>query len=878
MRSEEMCLAQLFLQSDAAYSCISELGELGLVQFRDLNSDVSAFQRKFVPELRRCDEMERKLRYLEDELEKANIPIIDNNENPEAPLPKETLPLENDLELLENQMREVSANQEQLNKNFLELTELKHVLRKTQTFFEEAQNFAAAAPGVQVDAETGEEERIRLLNSAVAAEMAASPLKLGFVAGAIPRERIPLFERILWRSCRGNVFLRHIEIDTPLRDPSTNVELHKSVFIIFYQGDQLRSRVKKICESLKASIYPCPENPQERREVAMGVMTRIQDLEQVLSTTNEQRNRILAQVARNIRVWFIKVRKVAAIYHTLNCFSVDLGQKCLIGEIWCPVSEIDRIQLALRRGTERCGASVNSILHRIKTTMTPPTYFRTNKFTEAFQAIVDAYGVANYREVNPALFSIISFPFLFGVMFGDMGHGLIMFLIAAFMIWKERQLGADKNLFEMIKICFGGRYIILLMGAFSMYTGFIYNDIFSKSINIFGSKWNVTNQPGVVDWLNDEKGPDAIQLDPAYTAYNSTPYPYGMDPVWQLSQNKIVFQDSFKMKASVILGVIQMCFGLSLSFMNHRYFNDNVSLFYEWIPQVLFMCCIFVYLCITIFIKWITWDSTTAGFAPSLLINLIGMFMLKVPTAQDRTWVYGATDCDDPFTADITNDNPCNATAQNVIQKFLLFVALICIPVMLFAKPYFKHKAWKEKRNRGTASFGGVRVQVEGNDDTTNILEQDELDNEHMAGLESGGAAATQAEEEEFDLGGTMIIQIIHTIEFALGCISHTASYLRLWALSLAHAELSEVLWNMVLHIGLSAGSTGGFTGAIMSFLVFWAFSTLSVGILIGMEGLSAFLHALRLHWVEFNSKFYGGEGIAFAPFHFVTLLAEEDA
>ncbi|CAG5111153.1 Oidioi.mRNA.OKI2018_I69.chr2.g5487.t1.cds [Oikopleura dioica] len=115
----------------SAYSCISELGELGLVQFRDLNADVSAFQRKFVPELRRCDEMERKLRYLEEELQKADIPVIDNNESPEAPLPKETLPLENDLEQLEKQMREVSQNQEQLNKNFSELTELKHVLRKT---------------------------------------------------------------------------------------------------------------------------------------------------------------------------------------------------------------------------------------------------------------------------------------------------------------------------------------------------------------------------------------------------------------------------------------------------------------------------------------------------------------------------------------------------------------------------------------------------------------------------------------------------------------------------------------------------------------------------------------------------------------------------
>ncbi|XP_068738221.1 V-type proton ATPase 116 kDa subunit a 1-like [Montipora capricornis] len=60
-RSEEMTLAQLFLQAEAAYSCVSELGELGLVQFRDLNPDVNAFQRKFVNEVRRCEEMERKL-------------------------------------------------------------------------------------------------------------------------------------------------------------------------------------------------------------------------------------------------------------------------------------------------------------------------------------------------------------------------------------------------------------------------------------------------------------------------------------------------------------------------------------------------------------------------------------------------------------------------------------------------------------------------------------------------------------------------------------------------------------------------------------------------------------------------------------------------
>ena len=51
---------------------------------------------------------------------------------------------------------------------------------------------------------------------------------------------------------------------------------------------------------------------------------------------------------------------------------------------------------------ERSGSSVPCILNRMRTTLKPPTYFRTNEFTGSFQAIVDAYGVATYREVNPS--------------------------------------------------------------------------------------------------------------------------------------------------------------------------------------------------------------------------------------------------------------------------------------------------------------------------------------------------------------------------------------------------------------------------------------------------------------------------------------------
>lgn len=107
---------------------------------------------------------------------------------------------------------------------------------------------------------------------------------------------------------------------------------------------------------------------------------------------------------------------------------------------------------------------------------------------------------------------------------------------------------------------------------------------------------------------------------------------------------------------------------------------------------------------------------------------------------------------------------------------------------------------------------------------------------------------------------------MIETIEFVLNCISNTASYLRLWALSLAHSELANVFLEQLLGMVWAMQGPTGSVAAItaVTFFVGFAWSAATVFILICMDFVECLLHTQRLHWVEFMSKFYGGGGYAY--------------
>ncbi|KAK6009689.1 V-type ATPase subunit family protein [Ostertagia ostertagi] len=399
-------------------------------------------------------------------------------------------------------------------------------------------------------------------------------------------------------------------------------------------------------------------------------------------------------------------------------------------------------------------------------------------------------------------------------------HGPLLPASPFFILNQEKQLEAAAHKDEIFQTFFGGRYVIFLMGAFSIYTGFLYNDVFAKSVNVFGSGWTNCYDLNEIDRLKygEEK---TLMLIPEY-AYDSAggPYPIGVDPIWNLAEsNKLNFLNSMKMILS----------HLDIKFM--------------FIPQMIFLASIFIYLCLEQIhcqMAFLHRRASIFGYkypgsncAPSLLIGLINMFMFK-------TLPSGFVDEEgrQKFQCHLNFWYP----GQGIVERVLLVLAVVQVPLMLFVKPLIlRYRSRVNDAHYFTLRDESVRADMNGDD-----AEVVHSEPKTTSAVGSGGGDHGHGGSGTFEFGEVMVYQAIHTIEFVLGCVSHTASYLRLWALSLAHAQLSDVLWTMVFRHSFRLD---GYYGAVATYVLFFVFGSLSIFILVLMEGLSAFLHALRLHW-----------------------------
>lgn len=669
-------------------------------------------------------------------MEKSGIPLrkLDLDvENLAAPSASEIDELAERSQNLEQRVASLNDSYETLKKREVELTEWRWVLKEAGGFFDRAHgNVEEIRTSIDHNDDAPLLQDVEHQNqngNGDAGERSFSVMNIGFVSGVIPRERVAAFERILWRTLRGNLYMNQSEIPEALVDPTNNESVNKNVFVIFAHGKEIIAKIRKISESLGADLYSVDENSDLRRDQIHEVNNRLSDLGSVLRNTKQTLDAELTQIARSLAAWMVIVKKEKAVYQTLNLLSYDHARKTLIAEAWCPTNSLPQIKATLQDVNNRAGLAVPSIINEIRTNKTPPTYQKTNKFTEGFQTIINAYGTAKYQEVNPGLPTIVTFPFLFAVMFGDLGHGFLMFCAAVAMIYWEKPLKKVRD--EIFSMAYYGRYIMLMMGIYSMYTGLIYNDIFSRSMSLFSSGW---------EWHLPEgyKEGDSISA----VRVEGHRYPFGLDYMWHGSENDLLFANSYKMKLSILMGWCHMTYSLCLSYINARHFRTPIDIWGNFIPGMIFFQSIFGYLVFTIVYKWSV-DWAAVGKAPPGLLNMLIYMFLQPGTIEEPLFGDG--------------------TFQKYLQIFLVLIAMVQVPILLFLKPLYLRYENNRARVQGYRGIGETsRVSALDADD-------DDASRRSIQSDTEGTAMITQdlghdEEHEEFEFSEVMIHQVIHTI------------------------------------------------------------------------------------------------------------------
>lgn len=706
LRSEKMKLVTLYLSKDNARKCITELGDNEIAHFRNLNDTIKSDKLLYINELKHIEKLQSRLSFLGKEVENFDLTEVKNSDLDSV---------EEAINKFYNRMVQLKTIKKETHSNLIKLKEDLHMLEDMERFVSE----------VGANSEK---------------------MKFEFITGIVDRGQKFLIKKILHQALRRNIVIK-------TRD---NDKHQKVIFIIFTHGKEALDKMNKIFVSLGGRILDMEKYTEPKKNL-LALTSVISQIENVEDFNKEAMKNEVEKISQMYLTLKYYVDKESKIYNTLNKFNFDKGRDSLMGEAWIREDDYNRLQ-------KLSETSENSDWHFVfedntDVTEDPPSAFKLNKYTEVFQDLINVYGVPSYREINPAIFMIFLFPMLFGVMFGDIFHGIILVFMAWYMIKHKEKLYKKYKSFTLL---IDGRYVLFLCGLASILFGFLYSDITSFPLNLFGGR------------IKNRSSSDDI-------------YPFGLDPDWHGAKNEMEFTNSVKMKLSIVIGFLHMGLGVVLSFCNAFYFSNYVDLYCVVIPQALAYVAFLGYLVFLIVYKWLYIDLSK-NINPSLISTLVLMYT-------------------SPF-----NIKDPLYSGQMYVQLFMMFILFISLPWMFFAKPIYLFKKKLVK-----------------SEDTLDIW------------MNSG----------------------IHTIEFGIGLISNSSSYLRLWAVSLAHAQLTKVLVEFTI----------GLNNYVLQIVLFPIFMALTFGLLIGLEGLGSCLHALRLNWIEFHSKFYKGGGYKFEPLSFKQVI-----
>jgi V/A-type H+/Na+-transporting ATPase subunit I len=311
-----------------------------------------------------------------------------------------------------------------------------------------------------------------LENVGVSLDAIAGQGFLASLVGEASTETIPSIQKELDRITQDNLIFA-----------ITNTSEKNQTFLAIFPAS-FQDNAKQATSALGAKLGPpwtgLPSDPKKAKE---AIDLQLEKIEKESKNLEEKRTTIAKEYGP-------RIKSLATLSEILDARTKALGgssstESTVLLQAWIPKAQAKTVAEDVSKAT---GGLASVIAEDTKSPLhhsaegpesakepTPPTLVKTPGWTRPLQSIVDNFGIPSYSETNPTPFMILTFPLIYGLMFGDIGEGLLFLAFGFFLLYLKRK---KIKVFEIGQIFVNGAELVIMLGIGATIFGFVFGDFF----------------------------------------------------------------------------------------------------------------------------------------------------------------------------------------------------------------------------------------------------------------------------------------------------------------------------------------------------------------------------------------------------------------
>ena len=322
---------------------------------------------------------------------------------------------------------------------------------------------------------------------------------LTILAGEVDRESVQGVQKALEEVTYGNAVFA-------ITGTSDKTQTFLAVFPTPFQ-EEARQSITALGAKLEASLADLPADASEARKMVDAGLEQIERSAKRVEHEREDRVKELGPRTKGLSL----LSEVLEIRARALAGSSTTQATCML-QPWVPK---DRVQQLEEGASKSCsglasihieneivdkpghGHEAKSDAHSATEESSPPSLVRVPSWASPLQSVINNFGVPSYNETNPLIFMLVSYPVIYGLMFGDFGEGVIFIAFGLFLWTLKRKQAKVSDFFRPFV---NGAELIILLGIGITVFGFVFGDFFGfESSHVFGFHGLFSPTEGALD-------------------------------------------------------------------------------------------------------------------------------------------------------------------------------------------------------------------------------------------------------------------------------------------------------------------------------------------------------------------------------------------